>query len=69
MGLKVYSAVVWVWAEATVNVSHCTGFAHLSLFLALSLSLCLSLSLSDSVCLSVCIWCGAHAEKPLDNAY
>lgn len=49
MGLKVYSAVVWVWAEATLNVSQCIGFAHL----CLSISLALSLSLT--VCLSLCI--------------
>lgn len=39
MGLKVYSAVVWVWAEATVNVSQCFSFYILSLSLSYSVPL------------------------------
>lgn len=71
MGLKVCFAVVWVWAEATMNLSQCSVLAlHISFFLSHSFSLCLTLSLGLSVpppLLS--FWCGAHAERAVDNAY
>lgn len=58
MGLKICFAVVW--AKATMNLSQCS---------VLALHISLSLSFSVSLSLALCFWCGAHAERALDNAY